>query len=245
MYNIGICDDDSFFIEYMEDLIKNRSDINERELKFYQYKSGEALVDAFDYNIQFDLLILDMKLRNMDGDETAKAFREKYPDALLVFCSGVCAPTVKSFETGAFRYLLKQYNSERMTKELKPVLDEMIRRKETKRTVISFRNEVISADHSKILYAYKKKHGCGVFLYDKLNNKATEIKCNKALDELYDEMNDNSFAYPHTSYFVNLDYVEKLGKNEVYLADGTVLSVSKSRLNKFKESLIKYFSDIN
>lgn len=46
---------------------------------------------------KFDCLILDVAMPGMDGNETARDFREQFPDTLLVFCSGVCVPTVESY----------------------------------------------------------------------------------------------------------------------------------------------------
>ncbi len=70
----------------------------------------------------YDLLILDVLMSGMDGNETARNFRKQFPDTLLVFCSGVCMPTVESFETTPYRYWLKEYTEERMCKEVQTVL---------------------------------------------------------------------------------------------------------------------------
>lgn len=102
-----------------------------RNVMFYKYSSGEELIKSFDENIPFHLLILDMQMRKLDGDETAREFRKKYPHAVLVFCSGVCNPTVKSFEANAYRYLMKEYDNDRMKKELKTIVEELKRREAT------------------------------------------------------------------------------------------------------------------
>lgn len=68
MYHIGICDDDPIFIKYIKRLFCEV----QREIEFYEYLSGEALIQDMQTRESYDLLILDMQLPGMDGNETAK-----------------------------------------------------------------------------------------------------------------------------------------------------------------------------
>ena len=244
MYYIAICDDDVAFIDYLKKLIVENTNIEKNEVHFYQYKSGEALVDALDKHIPFDLLILDMQLGGMDGDRTAKAFRESYPNTLLVFVSGVCMPTVKSFKAEAYRYLLKQYSGEKMSEELKTIINEMKRRAKRKSSPITLRHETVFVNHEDILYVSKRKHGCDVTVYDKLTKKTENIQCNKSLEQLFKDMDDKTFAFAHSSYFINLSAMAKVNGTEVKLIDGTVLNISKSKLKEFKTAMTRYFSNM-
>lgn len=121
MYHIGICDDDPIFIKYIKQLFCEV----QREIEFYEYLSGEALIQDMQMRESYDLLILDMQLPGMDGNETAKKFREQFPNTLLVFCSGVCMPTVESFEATPYRYWLKEYAEEQLQQEIEGVLCKM------------------------------------------------------------------------------------------------------------------------
>ena len=58
----------------------------------------------------------------LESETTAKLFRNQFPSSVIVFCPGVCLPTVESFETTPFRYLLKKYRGKRMIYELKVVV---------------------------------------------------------------------------------------------------------------------------
>ena len=106
MYDIAICDDDNHFVEYMERMII-KSGLAREEAVFHKYHSGEELTQACSQLSKVDLLILDMKMEGMDGDGTARLFRSYFPASVLVFCSGVCNTTEKSFEEEHYRYVLK------------------------------------------------------------------------------------------------------------------------------------------
>lgn len=74
MYHIGICDDDPIFIKYIKRLFREV----QREIEFYEYLSGEALIQDMQMRESYDLLILDMQLPGMDGNETAKSLENSF-----------------------------------------------------------------------------------------------------------------------------------------------------------------------
>jgi len=37
----------------------------------------------------YDLLIVDVQMPGINGNETARQFRKQFPDTVLVFCSGI------------------------------------------------------------------------------------------------------------------------------------------------------------
>lgn len=242
MYRIAICDDDERYIGYLEKLLKHRLFLNESEMMFYRYTSGESLVNNLDKGIPFNLLILDMQLKKIDGDETAKLFRKKYPDTLLVFCSGVQLPTVKSFEVNAYRYLLKEYDSDQMTEALAPVVAELKRRAEVPSIKAFYRNDVTEIPLEHVLYVSIRKHGCDVHIKKAAGDETEIILSNKKIDEIYSAVEKHDFAYAHNSYFINLKYIKEIKKHDVYLVDGTVLPIARSKEKKFKELFIEYLS---
>ncbi len=243
MYYIAICDDDLNFADYIIKLLIGRVGLEEDEVVFYKYGSGEELIKSFDKNIPFDLLILDMQMGKLDGDETAKEFRQRYFSAILVFCSGVRLPTIKSFESDAYRYLIKQYDSNKFTSELKNIINEMKRRKASRSISIEYRNDICFIEPDRILYVGRRKHGCNVYLYDRINKCKQEMLCNKSILELSNELGDFEFASPHNSYFVNLNHIASILKHEIILIDGTVLTISRSKEKMFKDAPAKYLAN--
>lgn len=81
MYYIGICDDDTAFIEYVKRLFLNKC----KDITFFEYISGQALIEDMQNRDKLDCLILDVCMPEMDGNEAAGKFREWFPDTLLIF----------------------------------------------------------------------------------------------------------------------------------------------------------------
>ena len=184
-----------------------------------------------------------MKMEGMNGDDTAIEFRKKYPHTIIVFCSGLCFPTVKSFEVNAYRYLLKKYCTDKMINELNVIVDELHRRGEAHTVSLTYRNETSFILQDDILFITKRKHGSSVFLYDRGIKQSKERVCNKTVSQLYDEIDPFLFAYAHNSYFVNMQHVIGFKINEVKLVDGTVLNISRSKEREFKNKMAIYLSN--
>ena len=179
MYHIVICDDDKNFINYMKKIML-ADGLSKEVVTFYEYQSGEEMIRNLDYNMDYDLLILDMQMDQLDGNETARLFREKYAHTTLVFCSGKVKPTVESFEVTPFRYLLKQYGDNRMLSEMRPILERIKSLKKEPDIVGSYLYNVIRLKPSEILYISTSKRGSDIYICpDKITKGAEKYTRSK------------------------------------------------------------------
>lgn len=225
MYHIGICDDDPVFIEYIKRLICMENTL----VEFYEYLSGKELIQDMQKRERYDLLILDVCLPDMDGNETARKFREQFPDTLLVFCSGVCMPMTESFETTPYRYWLKQYTEERMTKEVQEVFDKL-RQKRVAPSIMGKRdNKIAKLSAERISHIAIARKGSVIYC----GNMKEKYSSSKRVAELYEQLKDFGFVYAHNSYIVNLKHVAVAGPKELELMSGEKLTISRSRAKDF------------
>lgn len=241
MYYIAICDDQSNFIKYMEKMLL-KSGLKKEEVTFYEYSSGEELIHSLEWCENVDLLILDMQMKKLDGHKTAGYFRKQFPSSVIVFCSGVCLPTVESFETTPFRYLLKEYTDERMLRELKVIIQE-VKNKLIEPVIIGTRNyNVVKLKLEEILYISIDRNGSNIHVNSKNIKYEFEnhITSKKKLPELYLMLKDYGFEYAHNSYIVNLNHIKRKTIKELELSDGTVLSIARSKEKNLRTSFARY-----
>ncbi len=238
MYDIVICDDDERFIRYMHKLIL-ASGLSDGEVQFYEYDSGRELAEKLADIRECDLCILDMNMEEMNGDETAKIFRRVFPSAVLVFCSGIFGPTTRSFEAEPFRYLLKSYTDEHMLEEMKIIVDRVKQKKQIPAILIKSPEGMRRIKPEQILYIEIYKRGSRIFLHPDVCGEEKSITTTKKLSDLYEILEGCGFAYAHSSYIVNLDYVKMLRFGEVQMIDDTILNVSRSREKNLKRAYIE------
>jgi len=238
MLHIMFCDDDKDYILYMQKMVNEI--LEEESVKIYEYYSGEEMCEKIEEADECDLLFLDMQMPGMDGDEAAKYFREKFPDAVLVFCSGAVTPTTKSFEAEAYRYILKGDPDEVLLKKLKDIMNKVVSVKAL--SYIAFEDK--SGKHvlkvNDIAYVEIVLRGCEINLKKDKDGIRTKIKINKRLTEINEILKDYRFAYSHKSFLVNLELVITVGKTMLELRDGTELPISKQKSKEFKEAYLRY-----
>lgn len=239
MYHIAICDDDKEFISYIERIIKQANCGDRHEIIFFEYTSGEELLNNIDGYNQYDLLILDMQLGGIDGDETARVFRKKFPYAVLVFCSGVRPPSVKSFKATPFRYLLKTYSDKKFVSEMQDILTEVERNLQELYIVGHYRNNAIRVRIRNVLYIENAKRGSRVVVHPRAEEAKFEglILLDEKLQELSEKFKELVFA--HSSYIVNMNHVEYVDGNELILDSGERLSISRTYQKTFREAFTK------
>ncbi len=225
MYYVGICDDDQIFIEYIKRLICAGNE----KVEFYEYLSGEELIEDMQKQERYDLLILDVCLPDMDGNETAAKFRQEFPDTVLVFCSGVYMPTTESFETTPYRYWLKEYTEERMKKEVECVLARMKQNRIIPSVLGKREKQIVKLSADRISHIAIARKGSVIYC----ENNKEKYSSPKKVAELYEQLKDFGFAYAHNSYIVNLKHVAVAGQKELELMNGEKLTISRARSKEF------------
>ena len=57
-----------------------------------------------DYRPAYDLILLDIEMKHLDGMETARRIRELDPDVMLVFITNMAQYAIKGYAVGALDY---------------------------------------------------------------------------------------------------------------------------------------------
>ncbi len=238
-YYIAICDDDEAYIQYAKEMFLRKKGEQE-QIIFYEYLSGEELLQDIKERERCDLLFLDIKLRGMDGNATAKAFRDQFPDALLVFCSGVYLPTTESFEALPYRYLLKSYTAERLEDELEQVFAKMRMQKPIP-VLFGKRNHKSMRIHlAQIQYIEIAKRGSIIHTYQ--DGEKFSYSSGTKVSEYYEVLCDFGFAYAHNSYIVHLNTISMVTATELELLSGEKLTISRSHSKEFRRKFATYLS---
>ncbi|MCM1494490.1 MAG: LytTR family DNA-binding domain-containing protein [Bacteroides sp.] len=244
MYYIAICDDDIHFIDYMKNLLLEAG-ISKNSCMYFEFQSGKDFIHAFDNIPRIDLLILDIQMPELDGNEIAKQFRYHFPDSVLVFCSGVYQPTVKSFEPNPFRYLLKEYTSSQLLKELKIILREVDAKKVEPSILGSWYHYSVSFKPVDILYISNERNGRSrlhINPKSKYFSEGQKITSKEKVNTLYQLLKDYGFAYAHNSYIVNMRYIKWTAPTELELTDGTLLSIARSKEKELRLTFAAYIA---
>ena len=67
----------------------------------------------------YDVIFLDISMRGQNGMELARQIREKEKDVILVFVTSDASYVFAGYEVGAYRYLMKPVDEEKLWEILK------------------------------------------------------------------------------------------------------------------------------
>ena len=247
MYHIILCDDNKEYIEYLRKVIL-KSGLEESEVLFYEFLTGELLSEHLECSdTKCDLLVLDMQLPGMDGDEVAEVFRKRFPDTILVFCSGIHKPTDRSFKVMAYRYLYKEYTDNRMRSEKKEIIGKMKHHKIEPVIIVHSYFKLMQLKLDEILYIELYRRGSKVNVCPDVDVRDMDgdLLSYEKLSDLFEVLKDFRFAYAHNSYIVNLKYVKKIinGQLEFIMwadeREARRLSVSRAKVKELKARFAK------
>ncbi len=223
MLSIAVCDDE--VIECCNMARKIRDILEEMKIPclIRQFQSGRELLQALE---SFDIVFLDIIMQELDGMKTAKIFREKASDKILIFVSSSREYVFEAYDVEAFQYLLKPVND----RKLKSVLQKAVLKTESR----SQEFIIVSRERQ------KKKILLDDIYYFEIKGRTVDVHGPEGIftyyeqiGELENRLRDKGFFRCHKSYLINLKYVDGYNRQDVILENGEKIVIAKRRYDEF------------
>ncbi len=196
----------------------------ELNLEIFQLSTDLKITQDF-----FDVYLLDIDMPVMNGIELAEKIRQINPDGYIVFITNHDNLVFNSFKVNPFYFVRKSVLKNDLILALNLLLEDI--NKKHKTVLITVNNEILSLLINEIVYIEKMKN----YIVIKCN-KNREYKHRKSISKFEEEVNDTRLIRIHNSILVNLQYVNKIENNELYI-DYNNLKLPISRLkNKYVKS---------
>ena len=229
MLSIAVCDDEVVECCNMARKIKDILEEMKIPCIVRQFWSGEKLLQALE---GFDIVFLDIIMRDLDGMKTAQIFRKKAFDKILIFVSSSREYVFEAYDVEAFQYLLKPVDD----RKLKSVLQKAVLKTESR----SQEFIILSRDRQ------KKKLFLDDIYYFEIKGRMVDAHGPEGIFTYYEQMGklenklqDKGFFRCHKSYLVNLKYVDRYNRQEVILENGEKVVIAKRRYEQFVQEVHK------
>ena len=185
-----------------------------------------------DYRPAYDLILLDIEMKHLDGMETARRIRELDPDVMLVFITNMAQYAIKGYAVGALDYVLKPVPYFAFSQQLQKV-EEQLRRRTRHYLAVPVEGGLRRLDTSRIYYIESEGHR--VHFYTEEGDFAAP----GALKALEEKLADRPFARCNSGYLVNLAQVRAVQQNTVEVGPYE-LQVSRPKRKSFLAALTDY-----
>ena len=130
MRTIVLCDDAAGDRARLREILEDYFWMCAEEVILKEYSSGTVLVsDIEEGYLEMNVLFLDAVMAGIDGMETARRLRENGYTGSIIFLTVSRDYAVESYEVQAAGYLLKPYDTNKLTLLLDEILQRSVQKK--------------------------------------------------------------------------------------------------------------------
>lgn len=232
---IAVCDDDLVFASNVEKMLFEIADSRKIKIQIEVYTDGDDFLKDYNKDKLFDIIYLDIEMKNTDGIETAKRIREGDPDVIIIYISGYDTYFIQLFEVEPFRFIKKPINE----KIFGDYFDKAYER-------------IIDKEDSFYKYRYNKKEYRlpikEVYYFESIK-RIIYIHHVGGTDKFYGKLNEIEveldggtipFIRIHQSFLVNYRYIKTVRYDQVCLLNNKTLQISEDR----KKAVRLKYSDL-
>lgn len=228
---IAICDDELTIHQQMKNVLLSYFSDKLIDAEIYDYNNGEDLLNS---EINFDIAFLDVEMPMLDGIETGKSLKQKYPNIVIFMITAYSDYLDDAFDIGAYRFLQKPLDVPRLYRSLDSALLS-ISSKDVK--VICANNESIVIPTGSIVYceSYKRK--------TKIVTTNGEFISKEKIDYWKEILNELIFYSPHSSFIINFNYIKSFNRKSLILSysnSNVEISVAAKKQQEFRTKMFLF-----
>lgn len=230
MFMIAVCDDEIRECLHLSKQIQTILEQLNIPHIIKQYNSGRQLLQAQEH---FDIIFLDIMMRDIDGMKTAELFRQNMFDKILIFVSSSRQYVFDTFAFEAFEYLLKPIDEQKLRRTLLRCVSKASRHSED--------YIIVSKDRQ------TRKLFLDEIRYFEIRGRLIEAHGKNPAFSWYEQIgtlenmfSDKDFFRCHKSYLLNLKYVDVYNKTEAILDNGEKILIAKRRYESFCTAILEY-----
>lgn len=220
---IAVCDDQkehqNILIEYINEYMKCMED--DYEIK--AFVSGEEIVKRYAKEEMFDIIFLDMYMKEMNGIATAQKIRELDDSSFIVFVTSDPNYSLDAFRVDAEDYIVKPIDRELFYKIMDKVVKKFHRIESVnKKTYIVSRDGfIMPIKFIDIEYVESCDRKVNIV------TEKEEIMDNNRLKVIENRFLENDFIRIGRFQIVNFHHVMKWDNDKIELKSGKILNVGR------------------
>lgn len=229
-YRIAICDDEQNQIEYITSIVASWSDHEGHSCEIRTFASAEAFLFEYEEDKTYDILLLDVEMKNMNGIELAKRIRKDNNRAEIIFITSHFEFVGEGYEVDALHYLIKPISVEKLTQVLTKAAEKIS--VEPPSVVISCEGETVKLYEADIRYVESFLH------YIVIHTKDKEYKIKENMS-VFENIVSDDFYRIHRSYLVSLKHITRISRTSVNIGN-TELPLSRGKYDDINRAFIQH-----
>lgn len=234
MIRIAVVEDEQEYAHQLESYLYRYESENKSNFKISYFADGDGITAG--YKSQFDIILMDIKMRLVDGMSAAKEIRKVDSEVIIIFITNMRQYAIRGYEVDALDYIVKPISYFEFSQRLEKAIDKISCRK---KQVISVNvtNGVLRMDVRDIWYAESVGH---MLIYHTVSG---EHEYRKTLKQAEEELIPYHFFKANRSCLINLAQVESI-TNECAIVHGEKIFISRIQKKPLMEALVRYWNEV-
>ena len=234
MYRIAIVEDEKNDAEKLNNSLKQYLEKNNISASIHNYSDGDEIIEE---ETNFDIILLDIEMKRMDGIQAAHKIRQKDEHVIIVFITRMINMALEGYSVDAADFLIKPLNPLNFETRMDRIFKKLALNKDR---FIEVKNgqhkQYININDIDYIEAANKKVTLNLIDGNKINTT-------EPLYVMEEKLLKEGFYKPHNSYLVNLNQVKSLNNTDIKLKTDTI-PLSKHRRKDFLNALTAFKGNI-
>ena len=230
--HIAIVDDSREDIRYLFENISRYCKEHRVHMQIDNFEEEQKFLSSAKEKA-YDLVILDIYMKRINGDRIAQAIREKYPEGQIIFMTASREHAIKAFKVRALDYLVKPYTYEELENALdhfEEVYDKFLHYIELKEGR-QF-TKILIKD---IMYVDYHNH------YIQVHTTSNVVRSYMPFDKFAPVLRPYcQFLWCYRNCMVNMDYIDSLDDKDFVLTDGKRIPISRAMYQEVTQAYANY-----
>ena len=232
MYNLAIVEDEDSYAQQLVEFVNKYQAESGNYFKITRFSDGDQITEG--YKSQFDIILMDIEMKLMDGMTVAEEIRKLDQDVVIMFITNMTNYAIRGYQVDALDYVLKPVSYFAFSQKLGRAISR-IKKSTSKVISIDMPSGVKKLDIDNIFYIESEGHNLRFY------TTGGEFSIRARLSDFEDQLSAYSFFRSNKGYLVNLKYVDGVENGSCLIA-GKQLLISRARKNDFMAALTDYMA---
>jgi len=235
MIRIALVEDDESYRRELLDYLERYEKESGQRFRVSVFTDGDEITDG--YTADFDLILMDIAMRFMDGMTAAERIRALDSEVVIIFITNSPQYVMKGYAVDALDYVLKPVSYYAFSQRIDRAIARMSNRR--RRFIsVSIKGGIQKLDVSSIRYVEVRDHEL-VF-----HTTADRVFSRGTLAEAEAQLGAAHFFRCSKCYLVNLEFVDSVQGSDAVLG-GERIQVSRARKKALLDALNDYLCEVS
>lgn len=235
MIRIALVEDDESYRRELLDYLDRYEKESGQRFSVSVFTDGDEIAEG--YSADYDLILMDIAMRFMDGMTAAEHIRALDSEVVIIFITNSPQFVMKGYAVDALDYVLKPVSYYAFSQRIDRAIARMSNRRRRYITV-AIRGGIQKLDVSKILYVEVCDHK---LIY---HTQTGNVYSRSTLAEAESILGSSHFFRCGKAHLVNLEYVDSVQGIDVILG-GERIQVSRARKKALLDALNDYMNEVS